>query len=608
MPDHNDVLALYAERAAARRGEQAEHERRSGRFGAARLVAFAAAVVVSIAAFRASGASQHAESAAAIGLWIAFALLVVAGSHAAASARRARALAALNDQGIHRIHRDWEQLPEQAWPATAADHPFANDLDLFGPASLSKMFAPMSAAPGRSTLARWLLGAPAANLEERQAAVADLAPRMDLRDELALLAASSRGGETALEKLRAWAVTPPWLLARRDLRVEAVIIPMVTIALLVAQFRGLMSGPWWLLSIGLGLVVSRKHAVALRDSLDAVTEQAASIRYFATTASLLRAERFESPLLQRTSAALAELDAGAALRRLRGIASWAETRHSPLVHALLHALTLWDFHLVVRLERWRSRFGDALGGWLDMVGETEAAAALATLAHDNPGWCFPRRQVESSAPTLRATGLGHPLIAPSVRVDNDVTVGPPGTLLLVTGSNMAGKSTLLRAIGLNTVLSEAGGPVCARTFESPHVRLYTSIRVQDSLEHGVSYFMAELQRLKLIADAAGAAADQAPVLYLLDEMLHGTNSVERAVAARRVLTQLIERGAIGAVTTHDLALGDGPPLSDAARQVHFTEQFSRVDGRPVMSFDYLLRPGKATSTNALKLLELVGLD
>jgi len=608
LPDHSDVLAVYAGRAAARRAEEAEHERRNGRFGAGRLVAFAAAVVVSIAAFRASGGSKGAESVAAAALWISFALLVAAGSRAAASARRARALAALNDQGTHRVHRDWDQLPQQVWPAAPADHPFANDLDLFGPASLSKMFPPLSAAPGRSTLARWLLGAPAANLAERQAAVADLAPRLDLRDELALLASSSRGGETALEKLRAWASTSPWLSTRRDLRAEAVIIPIVTIALLVAQFRGIMSGPWWLLSIGLTLIVSRKHAARLRESLDAVTEQAASIRHFATTASLLQAEPFASPLLQRTSAALGEHDAGAALRRLGRIADWAETRHSPLVHALLHALTLWDFHLVVQLERWRSEFGGALGGWLDMIGETEAAAALATLAHDNPSWCFPSRQPASSPRTLRATALGHPLISPSVRVDNDVIVGPPGTLLLVTGSNMAGKSTLLRAIGLNTVLSEAGGPVCARAFASPRVRLYTSIRVQDSLEHGVSYFMAELQRLKLITDAARTRADDAPVLYLLDEMLHGTNSVERAVAARRVLTQLIERGAIGAVTTHDLALGEGPPLSEAARQVHFTEQFSRVDGRPVMSFDYLLRPGKATSTNALKLLELVGLE
>jgi len=605
---------VYARRAAARRAEQAEHERRSGRFGVGRLVSFAAAAVLTVLAFRAAGGAQRAEGALAGGLWIVFVALVVGGSRAAAKARRARALATLNDQGGFRVRRAWDEITEQPWPAPAADHPFANDLDVFGPASLAKLFPPLSAAPGRSTLAAWLLGAPGVEAEhsmtqqlaERQAAVADLAPREDLRDELALLASSSRGGEAALTQLRAWAVTPPWLSIRPAVRVQTVIIPLVTIALLVAQFRGI-AGPWWLLSVAWGMVLTRRYRAALRASLDAVTEQAAALRHFATTASLLQAERFDSAFLRRTGAALGERDAGAALLRLRAIADWAETRHSPLVHAVLHAVTLWDFHLVRRLERWRAQFGDALGGWLDMIGETEAAAALATVAHDNPDWRFPTRAAAGADAALRATSLGHPLIAASVRVANDVTVGPRGTLLLVTGSNMAGKSTLLRAIGLNTVLAQAGGPVCARTFESPRVRLYTSIRVQDSLERGVSYFMAELQRLKLIADAA-ATGDEAPVLYLLDEMLHGTNSVERAVAARRILTQLIDRGAIGAVTTHDLALGDGPPLADAARQVHFTEQFSRVDGRPVMSFDYLLRPGKATSTNALKLLELVGLD
>ncbi|MBW8839614.1 MAG: DNA mismatch repair protein, partial [Gemmatimonadetes bacterium] len=192
---------------------------------------------------------------------------------------------------------------------------------------------------------------------------------------------------------------------------------------------------------------------------------------------------------------------------------------------------------------------------------------------------------------------------------NDITVGPTGTLLLVTGSNMSGKSTLLRAMGLNVVLAQAGAPVCARSLTMPLVEVRTSIRLADSLERGVSLFMAELQRLKEIVDAARARNRARPLLYLLDEILHGTNTAERLIAARAVLVHLVRADAIGAVTTHDLTLAADGALATATRHVHFTEQVSGApgDGAAGMTFDYRLRPGLATSTNALKLLALVGL-
>jgi DNA mismatch repair ATPase MutS len=192
-------------------------------------------------------------------------------------------------------------------------------------------------------------------------------------------------------------------------------------------------------------------------------------------------------------------------------------------------------------------------------------------------------------------------------VSNDVDVGPPGTFVLVTGSNMSGKSTLLRAIGTNVVLAQAGGPVCAESLRLPVVDVWTSIRIDDSLEAGVSLFMAELTRLKRIVDAARAPSRERPLLYLLDEMLHGTNTAERRIAARRVLSYLVRAGAIGAATTHDLTLAEDPALDAAARRVHFTERFEERDGETVMTFDYRLRPGLATSANALKLLAMIGL-
>jgi DNA mismatch repair ATPase MutS len=205
--------------------------------------------------------------------------------------------------------------------------------------------------------------------------------------------------------------------------------------------------------------------------------------------------------------------------------------------------------------------------------------------------------------------LGHPLLPDTVRVVNDVELGPSGTFLLVTGSNMSGKSTLLRAVGINVALAQAGGPVCARALSLPSVRLWTSMRVQDSLAAGVSFFMAELLRLRAVVQAADA--DGPPVLYLLDEILQGTNTAERQIAARRVILHLVRQGALGAVSTHDLTLlaEDAPAeLVASARQVHLRETVVDDIAGPRMTFDYTVRPGPATSTNALLLMRIVGLD
>jgi len=269
---------------------------------------------------------------------------------------------------------------------------------------------------------------------------------------------------------------------------------------------------------------------------------------------------------------------------------------------------VWDFHVLYALERWQRNTGGQARRWLDALGEAEALAALAALAHDNPDWTFPEIAT-GTTPIVEATSLGHPLISSAARVTNDVRIGPPGSFLLVTGSNMSGKSTLLRAIGCNVVLAQAGGPVCATAMRLTPVSIHTAIRVSDSLEKGVSYFMAELQRLKQVVEAARAEreAGERTLLYLLDEILHGTNTAERQVAAQRIISHLLEQGAIGAVTTHDLALAADPALVEASHPVHFTEFFERTNGRPIMTFDYHLRPGVATTTNALKLMEVVGL-
>jgi DNA mismatch repair ATPase MutS len=247
--------------------------------------------------------------------------------------------------------------------------------------------------------------------------------------------------------------------------------------------------------------------------------------------------------------------------------------------------------------------------WLESLAQFEALCSLASLAHDNPDWNFPEITTADPPRSFEAQQLAHPLLSASSRVANDVALEGSGTFLLVTGSNMSGKSTLLRTIGTNAVLAQAGAPICGQSLRMPPLVIETSMRIQDSLEDGVSFFMAELKRLKEVVDSA-RALDLNPsrcLLYLLDEILQGTNSAERQIAVRRVIGHLLAHGAIGAISTHDLELANEPPLDSAARRVHFRETITEQATGRGMTFDYRLREGIATTTNALALLDLVGL-
>jgi DNA mismatch repair ATPase MutS len=343
--------------------------------------------------------------------------------------------------------------------------------------------------------------------------------------------------------------------------------------------------------------------------LDEISERQAVFQPYAGVFALVQRQRFEAPALKRIQAALAasHLNADEQMRRIGHIMQFGDLRLS-LIFPAIQALLLWNFHTLWLLERWQRSSGPLVRQWLETLSELEALAALAALAHDNPDWPFPEI-VEHQPPLVGAQALGHPLLPPDVRVGNDVTIGPPGGFLLVTGSNMSGKSTLLRAVGVNVTLAQMGAPVCAHAMRLPPVALATSVRVSDSLEYGVSYFMAELRRLKQVVDVAEDAArgDERTALFLLDEILHGTNTTERQIAVRYIIRHLLALGAIGAVSTHDLTLAQLPEIAAVSHPVHFTEDFVRTPQGPQMRFDYALREGIATSTNALKLMEIAGL-
>jgi DNA mismatch repair ATPase MutS len=477
-----------------------------------------------------------------------------------------------------------------------------------GRASLFQLLDGVGTWLGERTLRQWLLApAPPEVLGARQAAVADLAPLVDLRDELTWLGRASGDERLDPEPILTWAESRPWLAEQRGLLWAARLSPALLLGLLAAQLAGLLAWPLFLLPLGLNLWLSQRLVGPAVATIRLVGTLSDRLGGYAAALALLA----EAPLNASALRALQErlssdgLSASVAIWRLQRLAALAQPTSSQL-YPLIELATLWNVHVLNALEGWQRLNGSRVRAWLDALGEAEALAALATLRQAQPDWAFP--EVDPAADRLSAVGLAHPLLPDDVAVPNDLEVGPAGGFLLVTGSNMSGKSTLLRAIGLNVVLAQAGGPVCAASLRLPPLALWTSMRVADSLEQGVSYFMAELRRLKQVVDAApppGAAGP--PLLYLLDEILQGTNTAERQIAARRIIRLLLSRPALGAVSTHDLTLADAPDLAAKARAVHLTETVADGASGPVMTFDYRLRPGVARSTNALRLLELVGL-
>lgn len=597
-------LDVYEDR-AGRHDLEAEGKRRTAvRYGWARLAVFLAILATAwgVAAREWGGPGALLMAA----LVVAFVLLVAAHRRARKRLRRVELMADFNREMGARALRDWEGIPEPPPLDVPPGHDYARDLDLTGPASLRHLAGSCATSPGWATLDAWLAGpATPEVVGRRQRAVEELAADLDFREAFAaearLLDRVGATGTTA--PFFRWAAGPAWLVGRRRwLVVAAWILPLVNVAILTlwAMDRVPAAAVWW--SLIVSGVVQGPFLRAIHGIFAGAEEGEAGVRGYGPVLELLAAtsHRSEEMATIRERLGTGERPAHAEIGTLRRLLDMAEVRRSPLFHLPLAALVFWDVHVLVGLERWRARAGRLVEDWIRAMGEAEALAALAGLRHANPDWSFPRLVPDTSV--LEAEELGHPLLPPDVRVSNDVGVGPPGRFLLVTGSNMSGKSTLLRAVGLNAVLAQAGAPVCARSLTLPPLRVCTSMRVDDSLSGGVSFFMAELRRLKHVVDAAEAGGE-ANTLYLLDEILQGTNTAERRVAARTVIRRLLASGAIGAVTTHDLTLADADDLVEAAVPVHFTETVASEG----LSFDYRLRPGVARSTNALKLLRLVGL-
>jgi hypothetical protein len=596
------------ELAAAEQREQSRSLRLSVARGAA-FLAFLAGMVATVARARAGGLPAPLATVVALAVFIA---LAAVHSRVAARERRWKEMRQINQEALDRIARRWDELPLPSEPAGAEDPPLARDLNLFGRASLFHLLGTAHSPPGKGALRAALLRpASATEIPARQEAVAELAANLELRQRLELAVRPFERVPPDCERFLRWAEGEPWLLARPWLLRLARGLAALTPIAVVAAFATPMPGAAAWLLIAVNLTLSYMLAKPMGEALDRVGAREREFLLYSEAMEIAATATFRAAHLAALARALnpAGQPAHRWMARLHRAVELADARHAALLHFPLQLLLLWDFHTLARLERWQQAVGTRVRGWFAALGELEALAALSILRFDHPAWCFPI--VRAGEERLDGRDLGHPLLPDGVRVGNDVAVGPAGTFLLVTGSNMSGKSTLLRALGLNAVLAQAGAPACAAALRMPPLDLGTSILVEDSLAAGVSFFMAELLRIREIVRAADRLPGEAPgrvYLYLLDEVLRGTNSQERRIAVRRILRHLLAAGALGAVSTHDLELAQDPGLAGAAKAVHFRETLHPEGDGPPMTFDYKLRPGLATTANALRLLEMVGLD
>jgi len=585
----------YAQRRSVRNSGVAELEKTHIRLGNTRLLLTVSVIVLVWASVRA-----HFLSA----WWIAAPVAAFAGisfwhSRILRSRELAQRAVAFYERGLARIEDRWAGIGETGERFADPHHVYSADLDLFGDASLFQLLSTARIRIGEDTLAGWLL-APAKvdEIRERHTAVTELKSELDLRENLAVLGDDARVGVHPAE-LVTWAESPnqmkwPWM------------VWLAPVLAALAVFSVIVWAVWYLISpLVIVVAVEAFFTYSLRGSIEVTvhgTEKALhDLDLLSEVLAVVEAHAFRGPRLQELQRELMSggVRASQAIARLRTLVDFINSRHNVLVR-IIDAPLMYSVQVALAAERWRKEHGKAVSQWLRVVGEIEALLSLAAYSFEHPEDPLPQF-VEGEA-AFDAQDLGHPLLPAAACVRNDVSVGGKSRVLLISGSNMSGKSTLLRAVGINTVLAMAGAPVRARRLQMTALQVGASIRVNDSLQEGSSRFYAEITRLRQLVDLAGG--DPA-LLFLLDELLQGTNSKDRRIGGEGIVRALVDRGAIGLVSTHDLALTDiGGSPDGHLHNVHFQDELA--NGR--MTFDYKLRDGVVTKSNGLELMRSIGLD
>ncbi|MEJ2008016.1 MAG: DNA mismatch repair protein MutS [Acidobacteriota bacterium] len=602
----------YAARLETLRRSQSLFDRRHKALGRVNLAMALAGLVVVVWAL---------ESRSVSILWVlvpgaALAISATILARVLRSRRKCERAIAFYQRSLARLDNRWMGTGETGEHFLDPAHPYSRDLDLFGKGSLFELLCTARTRTGEEALARWLLEpASVDEIRRRHSAITDLQGRIGLREDLAVLGEDVRS-LVHPNALAAWAEAPP-ILKPGLARAVAFVLAGVWLFSLVVLF---VWGRWELAlaSSVVNFIFNSRFSSCLqqivpdfgvdlapdlpRRKTPSVEEIAPDLAVMAVVLGRLEREEFSSPKLIDLQSALKveELYPSRAIARLGRLVEYLESRRNMFI-GILDPFIFWTLQFAFSIESWRSKFGPSIRGWLAALGEMEALCALAGYAYEHPADVFP----EFASPEqglFQAEGFAHPLIPENKAVRNDLTLGGDLRLMIISGPNMAGKSTLVRAVGINAVLAQCGAPVRAKRLILSPLAVAASICVLDSLQGGISRFYAEITRLKLITELTNGSL---PVLFLLDELLNGTNSHDRRIGAEGLVRSLVARGGIGMVTTHDLALAKMvDPLGPQAANFHFEDHLENGQLR----FDYRLTPGVVQTSNALKLMRSIGLE
>ncbi len=512
------------------------------------------------------------------------------------------ALIQINREALQRLNGEWQNFKDTGADFGDTQHPFTADLDIFGANSLFQWINCAHTCIGRRRLAAILSVTPEsiATIQQRQAAVSELAGllwwRQRFQAEARLIAEVAKEPAALIQ----WAAESQRFFHSAWTRLALRLLPVFTLIWAAATFILKLPAGWLvgLLVIHFGILYYRGPEREL--IMAKVAPYQRQLQGLGRLFARLENRPFRASLTRHLRAEL-QVRGKAAHQQIAGLARIADAmsnRHNAF-HFVLNLITLWDYHCLFALEDWKEQAGSHLAGWLEVLGELEALSSLAVVGHDHPEWAIP--SVAETGPVYHGVNLGHPLL-PEQRVGNDLLIRTPGEALLITGSNMSGKSTYLRTAGINLVLAYAGAPVCAGSLRCTLAELYTCMRISDQLTRNISSFYAEILRIKQIVDATKAGKT---VFFLLDEIFRGTNSLDRHAGARVLITKLSRSGASGLVSTHDLELAELEKSSHGRiKNFHFQERYQNGQ----ILFDYRLRPGVSTTRNALFLIRSAGIE
>lgn len=590
LPDH--AQAEYQTRLKQHESNAAQLNRRHVLLGNVQIVVFLAILVLAWFS-RASWLCFYLL----LGTVAGFVALGVVHRRVMREMSRAKRAAAVYVRGLARIEDRWAGSGDTGDEFKDPLHSYADDLDILGQGSLFQLLSTARTRMGKERLANWLLApAPVKEIEERKAAIIEFKEKVALREDL-LVAGDSERIQGHPKELVRWAEEPSGL---KDARWWALLLAMVSMAALVYAFISLWTPFVLTVLINGGIVFRLRHR--LEKVFAGLDESHKDLDSLSEILRRIEAEKFDSPFLQRLQAQLKThgLAPSHCIARLDTLSDLEDSRHNWFVR-LFDVPLLYSLQLAFALDRWRRKYGGGVAVWLDATGQIEALASLGAYAFEHANDAFAELLPAGAAPAFEGEALGHPLLPANKCVRNDVRLGGENQVLLVSGSNMSGKSTYLRVAGVNAVLAMMGAPVRAQGLRLSHVAIAASMRATDSLQQGISHFYAEIKRVRQVIDVSASQ----PTLFLLDEILQGTNSRDRRIGTEGILRMLLGKGAIGLVTTHDLALTSLEELFPGrVRNVHFQEKFEA--GK--LSFDYRLRPGVVTTSNGIELMRSIGID